>query len=469
MRVSVIIANRNDVEKLAITVRSCLEDLTAVPGGGEVIVVDNSDKEIYEVMEAILPVGYRRAQKIRLFRQDFPCLFTAREEAARQARGDYLFCLDSHCLIGHNTIVDCVHFMNRNKDKKIGFAHPPINWLCQHERASRHDMRLIYGTWGKHYSYETKISWKGMPWMCRRDWFLNDLQGYGALAQHRLAWGGGDMHLGLKSWVLGYENWAVPTRPVIHIGPLPVVARKYCKYRHYSQSGEHFPWIGSLVSILALHGDELLKDEGFRSFMEDRNCVNIKEHYALAMDIAKDERQRIENDRRRTFESLMQNPPWAVGGYDSALSRYTDIFGPNPKAIKKQDWEILRQTIDTYGVKTAIEFGAGLSTMLFEEMGIKTTSYETEQLYIKKLQPLLRTKVYQWDNKKDLKPKKVDLAFIDGELPRDKQAEIARQVADIVIVHDGHKRQCGHKASSYFADWEEVPNETRLSRIFVRK
>lgn len=35
MRVSVIIANRNDTAMLAITVRSALEKLSAVPGGGE--------------------------------------------------------------------------------------------------------------------------------------------------------------------------------------------------------------------------------------------------------------------------------------------------------------------------------------------------------------------------------------------------------------------------------------------------
>ena len=82
MKVSVIISNRNDTSALAITVRSTLEALKAVPGGGEIVIVDNSDERRYNLIKdgCFIPTRYFKEQQVRLFRQPFPCLFTARDE-----------------------------------------------------------------------------------------------------------------------------------------------------------------------------------------------------------------------------------------------------------------------------------------------------------------------------------------------------------------------------------------------------
>jgi len=312
MRVSVIIANRNDTAMLTVTVRSAIEEFVPLSNDGEVVIVDNSDKEIWDCRNAILPTGYMTGPKpkIKMFRQDYPCLFTARETAIKESSSKYIVCVDSHCLFGHRVIADLVEFMERNEHRKIGFAHAPVNWFTHHEDRSRHNMAKVFGTWGGLYTHERKISWKGMPWICKRDWFLNELQGYGALSQHRLAWGGGDMHLGLKSWVLGYENWAVPARPVIHLGPFPAIARKFHKYRVYSHSGTHFPWLGFLVSLRALGADYMFERKDFIAFMEDRNKVNILKHLELAKKLANDERRRLEKDKINEVEFLENSEPW---------------------------------------------------------------------------------------------------------------------------------------------------------------
>lgn len=315
MKVSVIIANRNDTVMLAVTLRSAIEELTAVPGGGEVVIVDNSDNDIYEVMQAVVPSGYRRSRppKVRLFRQDFPCLFTAREEAAKHAKGEYILCVDSHVIFGHNSIINAVNFMNRKKRQPVGFGSLPVNWLCQHERTSRHDMKSIHGTWNKLYQEERLISWKGMPWICRRDWFLSKLCGYFSLAQHRLSWGGGDMHLGLKSWVLGYENWAIPTRPIIHIGPLPVVARSHAPpYRLYKRSGDTPMGIGWLVSLIALHGERYVMSQEFNTFYQNRTRRSVSDDWEAASTYARDEKEWIKGKIVRTVDELKTNPPWGV-------------------------------------------------------------------------------------------------------------------------------------------------------------
>lgn len=467
MRVSVIISNRNDVEMLGVTVRSAIEELSVVPGGGEVVVVDNSDTEIYETLPAILPAGYRRGKvpKIRYFRQDYPCLFTARQEAAQQAKGEYIFCVDAHCIIGHNVIIDLVHFLNRNRSRKIGFAHAPVNWLCQWEGAARHDMKEIFGTWGKLYNYERKMSWKGMPWMCSRDWFLNKLNGYGALAENILAWGGGDMFLGLKTWILGYENWAVPTRPVIHIGPLPTVARKFWKYRKYKVSGGGLPGMGYLVALFTMGGDKLVYDQRFVNFISDRHSIKVDEVAKEAKAMAENERKFIDKNKAMTFDEMWQNKPWE----NSYKTQKQQLKTDTTKVIKEEDWNLIESLILKHKIKSVVEFGCGLSTLLYKGMNLDITSYETDAKYLDEVRGLLDGVTLQhWDNDCVLNGHKYDLAVVDGESPRINQAKSAKNMANIVVVHDGHKRQCGYRAALEFKDWNEIPNKTRLSRVFVR-
>jgi hypothetical protein len=339
-----------------------------------------------------------------------------------------------------------------------------VNWLCQWEGAARHDMKEIFGTWGKLYNHERKISWKGMPWMSRRDWFLDKLNGYGALAENKLAWGGGDMHLGLKTWVLGYENWAVPTRPVIHIGPLPTAARKFWKYRKYQASGDGLPGMGYLVSLFAMGADKLAYDQRFVNFISDRHGIKVGESAEFAKGLAEKERQFIDKNKAMTFNDMWDNPPWE-NSYKVKLDLFKGI--DTQKAIKEEDWDLIQSLISKHKIKSVVEFGCGLSTLLYK--GLKVTSYESNLEYLNTVKGLLNgVNLQHWDNETLKLNGKYDLAVVDGEEPRINQAKLAKDMADIVVVHDGHKRQCGYRAALEFQDWSEIPNKTRLTRVFVK-
>ena len=136
-KVSIIISNRNDVSMLVVTIRSCIEELKPLgKGAGEIVIVDNSDLDVYKYLAGAIPSGYIRDKTVKFFRQDFPCLFTARETAAIKSQGDYILCVDSHMIIGNNMIVDLVNFMDSHTESNLGFAHAPINWAHQHEASS---------------------------------------------------------------------------------------------------------------------------------------------------------------------------------------------------------------------------------------------------------------------------------------------------------------------------------------------
>jgi len=313
MKVSVIISNRNDISMLVVTVRSIIEEFKPISSGCEIVIVDNSEQEVYESLRKVIPQGYLKDETVRIYRQDFPCLFTARECAIENSRGKYVICLDSHVLVGRNMIYDLVKFMDNNSDnEKIGFAHAPISWATQHERQARHDRDMVkceLGNWGVAYKYEHKMTWKGMPWICRREFFREELNGYGALSEHKLSWGGGDMHIGIKPWLLGYENWAVPTSPCIHLGPFKVDNKDIAKYRRYSSSGQGTTCIGFLVSCYVLGGEEMMERnrEGLgRRFPH----LDIDAHWDLAKRAGENEKRWLDKNRVMSFKELLRTRPW---------------------------------------------------------------------------------------------------------------------------------------------------------------
>lgn len=357
--VSVIIGNRNDTAMLALTARSCLEEFKAVPGGGEVVICDNSDKHLYDLIKdgSIISTRYFKEERVRLLRQEFPCLFTAREAAIKAARGKYVLCLDSHMLVGHNMIIDLVNFMNRNKhNPKIGFAHAPIAWLHQHESHAKHDRVITeheLGSWGPQYDHERKITWKGMPWICRKGWFLNELGAYGALAKHRISWGGGDMYIGTKPWLLGYQNWAVPTSPAIHIGPFPQKVADQYKYRLFANSGEQTTTIGFLIAAYALGGEEMMKR--IAPTVKERFGLNIDTHWEKAKQIGQEDRDWLQKHCVMSYPDYLRIRPWTVCPHDLETPKPSLAVKPIPEGDARLEGPgeavIIKPSLEAVGVK----------------------------------------------------------------------------------------------------------------------
>ena len=339
LKVSIVIANRNDLAMLSVTVCSCLEELKPLgSGSGEVVICDNSDEAIYKRLNGVLPTGYIREGILSIHRQNFPCLFSARETAIKHSRGDYVLCLDSHMIVGRDMILDLVNFMDsKQDDPTLGFAHAPINWAHHHRDRARHDRDMSkheLGPWGATYNHEQTITWKGIPWICRREWFSDrktGLGGYGALSHHRLSWGGGDLHIGVKPWLLGFKNWAVPTSPGIHIGPFPKIdldpenssicktnaaaANAQDRYRLWSTSGNGPHAIGFLVSCYILGGEPMMlrnKDmiaERFGRF------IDTDRYWNEAIEMGKNEKKWLDARKVMTFEQLLKTKPWENGNY----------------------------------------------------------------------------------------------------------------------------------------------------------
>mgnify|MGYP002737795654 CR=1 FL=1 len=90
-------------------------------------------------------------------------------------------------------------------------------------------------------------------------------------------------------------------------------------------------------------------------------------------------------------------------------------------AILQKDWEFLRRTITDHGVKSVLEFGAGLSSLMMSERAT-VVSYETDGEWAKgivaKRLPESALEVVTWDGR-DVPPLvgkrgPFDMAFVDG-------------------------------------------------------
>lgn len=324
MNLSIIISNRNDTVMLSVTINSVLESLRPFPPKTtEIIIVDNSDSAIYKLLPSVIPMEYVRERRIKIFRQPSPCLFSARELAASKASGKYIACLDSHMISGRDTFVDLFEFAENFSTKSTGFIHAPLKWAHHHERSSviERDMSVNeLGDWHKSKSRTGLITWKGMPWLCNRKWFLDrdkGLGGYGALSDHHISWGGGDMHIGIKPWLLGFQNWGVSTDPCTHIGPFPKIDQgddtnhvRPGKYRLYGASGEYPHTFGFLVSCYVLGGEAMIERNESTLINRFGRYLDFKKWRSKAIELGQQERTWLLKRQKMSFEQLLETKPW---------------------------------------------------------------------------------------------------------------------------------------------------------------
>jgi len=99
------------------------------------------------------------------------------------------------------------------------------------------------------------------------------------------------------------------------------------------------------------------------------------------------------------------------------LEKYGMTFGGG--AITDRDWLFMSELIEKENIKNILEFGTGLSTLLFQTRVDRIDSFETNQGWINKISAMAdETKVnhHNWDGVKATIPQDVvyDFVFVDG-------------------------------------------------------
>lgn len=315
MKLSVIISSRNELVMLNITLNSILESFKALDYNCEVVLCDNSDPEYYKLLPSVIPTTWIKRGLVKVLRQEKPCFTSARMTAAKEAKGEYIFCVDSHVLFGLRTLVDSVAFMDRRKgDELLAFGHPPIRWAHQGDPAIKHSVKvspegLPNGGWGIGYRTEAPMFWKFMPWICRREWYLNVLKGYGTHSDKMLSWGGAEMIQQMKALMMGYTNYAIITDPVIHIGPYTpeIVKLGNYKYRTYTANGNQPHGFGVILGFYILGGDDL----GYKHAkiaekqILNRHSIKVDDFWPKAVEMGKPEREWLAQRTKISYSDVL--------------------------------------------------------------------------------------------------------------------------------------------------------------------
>lgn len=104
-------------------------------------------------------------------------------------------------------------------------------------------------------------------------------------------------------------------------------------------------------------------------------------------------------------------------------------------------WKQIKETIISNKLASTIEFGSGVSTILFDTLGIEVTSYETDLKFLRFVSTLcsIEVKFIYWDNLFLHNPKHYDISLVDGALPRDMQLIYALALSDYIAIDDYRK------------------------------
>ena len=123
-------------------------------------------------------------------------------------------------------------------------------------------------------------------------------------------------------------------------------------------------------------------------------CVDM----ISSQDVTRDLRRYYEGGRlsltkpsdKPKFKNVVPTPNKVAISVETPKSVY-NTYGLtfNGGALTERDFEFIKQAIKKYNVKSIIEFGAGLSTLLLNDLGLeKVVTYEDKQRWIDKLKKL---------------------------------------------------------------------------------
>lgn len=139
------------------------------------------------------------------------------------------------------------------------------------------------------------------------------------------------------------------------------------------------------------------------------------------------------------FKNIVKTPNKPVIEKEQPLKEYGLDW--NSGTITKEDWAFMQRVIKKHNIKTVLEFGAGMSTLLLNDLGLKVTTYETMPRWIEKVKACNpNADIRLWDGKTEIDLPQFDMAFVDGPsggINREISTKLAVKHARIIMQDDG--------------------------------
>lgn len=216
MTVSVVISARDEFPNIVHTIHSIINDLETFldQDEWEIIIVDNGSLNP-DSWRFMAERGLYYHRNIRVHFDPIMGNVTARNKGARLAKGDYLFFSDAHMSYRIGTFQRMIQTI----DESGGIVHGTVQWMGGYYPAQpsvQYSLKIgekLWGTWNN--SLVATDDWFYIP--CSGHCFLGvkrqQFLDFGGYNDWFRCYGGGELYLALKWWMLG-SSVAVDPRVV---------------------------------------------------------------------------------------------------------------------------------------------------------------------------------------------------------------------------------------------------------------
>ena len=206
MVLSIIISARNEFPQIVFTIQSIINDLETFlsPADWEVIVVSNcSDDE--KTWRFVAERGLHYHRNVRFILDPIAGNVTSRNKGVAIARGEYVVFSDAHMSYPFGTFKRMLETMKESG----GIVHGTVQWLGGYHPSQpsvQYSLKIgekLWGTWNN--AIVKSDDWFYVP--CSGHCFLGvnrqQFIDFGGYNDYFRCYGGGELYLALKWWMLG--------------------------------------------------------------------------------------------------------------------------------------------------------------------------------------------------------------------------------------------------------------------------
>lgn len=220
MIVSVVISARDEFPNIIHTIHSIVNDLETFlkPDEFEIIIVDNGSKD-ERSWRYIMERGMYFNRTVRVLVDPIMGNVTARNKGAKIARGKYLFFSDAHMSYKIGSFKAMIEAI----DQTGGMVHPAVQWMGGYhpsEPSYQYTIKLgekIWGTWNRSMVHATLPFYIPICGHCCLGFLREQFLDFGGYNDYFRCYGGGEVYLDMKWWMMGSTVVSVPTAVGYHL------------------------------------------------------------------------------------------------------------------------------------------------------------------------------------------------------------------------------------------------------------
>lgn len=315
--VSVVISSRDEMPNIVHTVHSIVNDLETFlkPDDFEIIIVDNGSEDDMS-WRYLVERGMFYHRTVRLHHDPIMGNVSARNKGAAMATGKYLFFSDAHMSYRIGSFKKMIEAI----DKYGGMAHASVQWMGGYEPSDpslQYTIKIgekIWGTWNN-YSVSKEPYFIPVSGHCFLGMMREQFNAFGGYNPYFRCYGGGEVYLDMKWWMLGSSVVVVPEAVGYHLS----AGRGYSYFQN------------DLIHNMMLLGYALGADAmGERVYIrylgkQGTQKSTLDKLHDEAMEEASADRAFIPSNQVMSFYEVIEKRPWDM--------RNDETFGNHNSAV----------------------------------------------------------------------------------------------------------------------------------------